>query len=121
MRSEVLGQEEGDDVDGERNTKDWCSVMDPFPETYGDELLLDAKYHGGNAKIRCERVAVRDVEFCCAANGVDEDEELSIETGVFPYLFPDGEGSCSGVAHGLRMCEYLQMRVWQLFSPFTYD
>jgi hypothetical protein len=48
--AEVLGRQVEENVgDKEGVRKEWCTVMDPFPEVHADEFLVDAKYHAGNA------------------------------------------------------------------------
>ena len=37
---------------------------------------------------------------------------------MFPYLFPDGRGHYDGTGK-LTLCDYLKLRMQQLFTPFT--
>ena len=45
-----------------------------------------------------------------------DNEECSLEQGLFPYLFPFNTGAWDGV---MGICAYLRLRCSQLFSPFT--
>jgi hypothetical protein len=65
--------------------------MDPFPEAYANEFVVDNRYHAGNVKLRDSRVSVRDKEVECGVDGICHSHGLSIETGLFPILFPNGK------------------------------
>jgi hypothetical protein len=121
LRAELLNDSDSDknDFNASLNTDKFCTVMDPFPEAYANEFVVDNRYHAGNVKLRDSRVSVRDKEVECGVDGICHTDGLSIETGLFPMLFPNGKGSCTGHIKGFSMAEYLNMRVFQLFSSFT--
>ena len=45
-----------------------------------------------------------------------EIDGCTLEEALFPYLFPFNKGAWRG---GMQICNYLKMRLSQLFSPFT--
>jgi len=49
-------------------------------------------------------------------NGISTSCTLTAESGIFPCLFPHGEGFNTGA---MRMLDYIKLRWQQLFSPFS--
>lgn len=53
---------------------------------------------------------------CHGGNASSSGSILTAESGIFPCLFPHGEGFNTGA---MRMLDYIKLRWQQLFSPFS--
>ena len=82
------------------------------------EIKRNRTYHAGNTVRRQsdvqERLLVGADGQQLAPQGADA--PLTLEAGIFPFLFPQGTGWCTDT---MTMTAYLKMRMQALFSVFT--
>jgi hypothetical protein len=95
---------------------DFATVMDPTQKRFTHEITVDNKYHAGNTILRNTRVTER---VQTDATGIEKEGDVTIECATCPFLFPNGKGWNNGKVKSMSMTNYLNMRVFQLFSPFT--
>jgi hypothetical protein len=70
-------------------------------------------YYAGETE---RRNGVQERHMCDLQGCTQSDPRLTVESGVFPFLFPNGLGFNVGL---LALADYLCQRMQQLWSPFT--
>jgi hypothetical protein len=109
---------------GDDNAATLLSTIDfahfAYDNTLGQKQKANSTFDIGAVKLRetstHERVRVK-VDGTCTCNGeACSNSALTLETALFPFLFPFGKGFFNS---SISLTAYLRMRMQALFTPFT--